>query len=178
MHEAIEAFEGSSLAREAFGDVVVDHYLNMAWVEQHAYDAMGQRLGATPLLRAGLGSRYGGFWRVTTIRRSEPIVATAMDHRRAPLLDAIRRYQADGVVPFSTPGHKRGAGIDREFGEVVGSSFLSLDIPLGGGVDDTHFGGDTLAAAETLAAAAWGADRSFFLVNGSSAGNHAICSRR
>ena len=96
-----------------------------------------------------------------------------MDHRRAPLLDAIRRYQADGVVPFSTPGHKRGAGIDREFGELVGSSFLSLDIPLGGGVDDTHFGGDTLAAAETLAAAAWGADRSFFLVNGSSAGNHA-----
>ncbi len=40
MYEAIEAFERSSLAREAFGDVVVDHYLNMARVEQRAYDAM------------------------------------------------------------------------------------------------------------------------------------------
>ena len=76
-------------------------------------------------------------------------------------------------MPFSTPGHKRGAGIDQEFGDLVGSSFLALDIPLGGGVDDTHFGADTLAAAEALGAAAWGAERSFYLVNGSSAGNHA-----
>ena len=28
----------SELAREAFGDEVVAHYLNMAEVEQHAYD--------------------------------------------------------------------------------------------------------------------------------------------
>ena len=98
---------------------------------------------------------------------------TALDHRRAPLLEAVRRYAADGVVPFSTPGHKRGAGIDREYDDLFGGQFLSLDIPLGGGVDDTHFGADTLAKAATLAAAAWNADRSFFLVNGSSAGNHA-----
>ena len=96
-----------------------------------------------------------------------------MDHRRVPLLDAIRRYAADDIVPFSTPGHKRGAGIDREYAELVGASFLSIDIPLGGGVDDSHFGADTLAAAEALGADAWGADRSFYLVNGSSAGNHA-----
>ena len=39
MYEAIEAFQRSDLAREAFGDAVVDHYLNMAHVEQAAYDA-------------------------------------------------------------------------------------------------------------------------------------------
>ena len=47
-------------------------------------------------------------------------------------------------------------------------------MPLGGGVGDTHFGGDALGAAEALAADAWGADRSYFLLNGSSAGNHAL----
>jgi glutamine synthetase len=38
MYEAIEAFLASDLARRAFGDVVVDHYLNMAEIEQRAYD--------------------------------------------------------------------------------------------------------------------------------------------
>jgi arginine/lysine/ornithine decarboxylase len=45
---------------------------------------------------------------------------------------------------------------------------------LGGGVGDTHFGGNALGIAETLAADAWDADRSFFLLNGSSAGNQAF----
>jgi glutamine synthetase len=38
MYEAIAALRESGLAREAFGDVVVDHYLNMAEVEQRAFD--------------------------------------------------------------------------------------------------------------------------------------------
>ncbi len=38
LYEAIEALEGSVLARETLGDVVVDHYLNYARVEQAAYD--------------------------------------------------------------------------------------------------------------------------------------------
>ena len=46
--------------------------------------------------------------------------------------------------------------------------------PLGGGVGDTHFGGEALRVAEAMAADAWDADRSFFLLNGSTAGNHAF----
>ena len=38
MSEAIAALRESALAREAFGDDVVAHYLNMAEVEQRAYD--------------------------------------------------------------------------------------------------------------------------------------------
>jgi glutamine synthetase len=38
LYEAISAFRASDLARRAFGDDVVDHYLNMAEVEQRAYD--------------------------------------------------------------------------------------------------------------------------------------------
>ena len=40
LYEAIAAFEGSEIARAAFGDDVVAHYLNMARVEQQTYDAV------------------------------------------------------------------------------------------------------------------------------------------
>ena len=36
--KAIAALRDSTLAREAFGDDVIAHYLNMAEVEQRAYD--------------------------------------------------------------------------------------------------------------------------------------------
>lgn len=40
LYEAIAAWEGSELAHAAFGEEVHAHYLNMARVEQHAYDAV------------------------------------------------------------------------------------------------------------------------------------------
>ncbi len=39
LYEAIAAWEGSEIARGAFGDTVVAHYLNTARVEQQTYDA-------------------------------------------------------------------------------------------------------------------------------------------
>ncbi|HEY2636512.1 MAG TPA: glutamine synthetase, partial [Solirubrobacteraceae bacterium] len=39
LREARELFAASDVAREAFGQDVVDHYLNMADVELHAFDA-------------------------------------------------------------------------------------------------------------------------------------------
>ncbi len=94
-------------------------------------------------------------------------------HQRAPLLEGIVAYQAQGIVPFSTPGHKLGVGADQDLVSVLGTQALASDIPLGGGVGDTHFSGEALRKAEALAADAWGSDRSYFLINGSSAGNHA-----
>lgn len=96
-----------------------------------------------------------------------------LNQERAPLLEGIIAYQQQGIVPFATPGHKLGVGADAQLRSVFGERAFLSDIPLGGGVCDTHFTGDTLRVAEALAAEAWGADRSFFLVNGSSAGNHA-----
>src|SRR3954452_4205799 len=103
-------------------------------------------------------------------RREQPII----DHRRAPLLDGVIAYQRQGIVPFSTPGHKLGVGTDEELRETFGERAFCSDIPLGGGVGDTHFGGEALRVAEAMAADAWDADRSFFLLNGSTAGNHAF----
>jgi len=39
MHDARDLFEGSEIAREAFGQEVVDHYLNRARVELDAHEA-------------------------------------------------------------------------------------------------------------------------------------------
>jgi arginine/lysine/ornithine decarboxylase len=97
-----------------------------------------------------------------------------IDQQRAPILEGIQWYVERDFAPFSTPGHKRGKGVEPGLLELFGSRVFEVDIPLGGGVDDTHFSNETLEAAEELAAHAWGADRTFYLLNGSSAGNHAF----
>ena len=103
-------------------------------------------------------------------QRDQPTI----DHRRAPILEGVLAYQQQGILPFSTPGHKLGIGADAELRDTFGDLAFHSDIPLGGGVGDTHFGGEALRVAEAMAADAWDADRSFFLLNGSTAGNHAF----
>jgi Flp pilus assembly CpaF family ATPase len=39
LHEAIEAFENSELARKAFGEAVLEHYLHFARTQQDAFEA-------------------------------------------------------------------------------------------------------------------------------------------
>jgi glutamine synthetase len=39
LHEAVALLEGSAVARTAFGDDVVDHYLHYARTEQRAFEA-------------------------------------------------------------------------------------------------------------------------------------------
>jgi arginine/lysine/ornithine decarboxylase len=109
----------------------------------------------------------------STVQRTRP-ERRFVDHRRVPLLEGVVAYQRQGIVPFSTPGHKLGIGADEELRETFGDRTFLSDIPLGGGVGDTHFGGEALRVAEAMAADAWDADRSFFLLNGSTAGNHAF----
>ncbi len=92
-----------------------------------------------------------------------------LDQRAAPLVEAVRHYAAAGTVPFSTPGHKRGAGAAPDLVELLGAQVLSHDVWLNTG--DHH---RALQSAEALAADAWGAQRSFFLVNGSTSGNLAL----
>jgi arginine decarboxylase len=90
-------------------------------------------------------------------------------HHRVPLVEVLRRYQDAGTVPFSCAGHKLGSGADLELAAMLGAELFRADVWLDTGTHD-----QALRAAEALAAAAWGADRCFFLGNGSSSGNHAF----
>jgi arginine decarboxylase len=90
-----------------------------------------------------------------------------VDQRKTPLASAADAYLADeGVVPFTTPGHKRSAHL--------ADGILRHDLPLSTGADDLHLTGDVLGEAERLAAALWGADACRFCVNGSTQGNQAL----
>jgi arginine decarboxylase len=70
------------------------------------------------------------------------------------------------------PGHKGGTGADPRLVEAIGERALGLDIPalmwgIDVGVEPAPFD-----EAQRLAAEAWGARRTWFLVNGASQGNH------
>ncbi|MGH3099655.1 MAG: aminotransferase class I/II-fold pyridoxal phosphate-dependent enzyme, partial [Thermoleophilia bacterium] len=90
-----------------------------------------------------------------------------------PYLDALRAYAARQPGRLHVPGHKGGPGADPGLIEAIGPQALALDIPaLTWGIDvgeePTPF-----TDAQRLAAEAWGARRTWWLVNGASQGNHA-----
>src|SRR5918911_3835512 len=97
------------------------------------------------------------------------------DQPTAPYLDAVIAYGFRGSTRFHVPGHKAGCGADLGLRTAIGWQTLKLDIP-----QDIH-GVDLGASptpyerAEQLAAEAYGAARSWFLTNGATQGNHALC---
>jgi lysine decarboxylase len=100
-----------------------------------------------------------------------------MDQRRTPLFDAILDFVSREPAPFFIPAHKMGRGIDPRFTDFAGENIFKMDLSEVWGVDDLHRPSGPIREAQALAADAWGADRSYFLVNGTSAGIiAAICS--
>ena len=93
---------------------------------------------------------------------------------RTPLFDAVINYAREAKISFHTPGHKHGASIPQEFRNFVGERIFDCDLTLLEEVDSLHDPTSVIKEAQALAASAFGADRAFFLVNGSSAGNHAM----
>jgi lysine decarboxylase len=96
------------------------------------------------------------------------------DQRETPYLDAAMRYRATGYTPFHTPGHKLGKGAPDCLREFMGDQALGVDLAMAGGVEDTRESTGLIRVAEDYAAEAWGSDRAWFLVNGSSSGVHAL----
>jgi arginine/lysine/ornithine decarboxylase len=92
------------------------------------------------------------------------------DQHATPYLDALLRHRERGFVTFTTPGHKHGQGAPAGMVEAFGMTLLQADVPMAGGVEDTRESTGLVAAAERLAAEAWGAECCFFLVNGSTGG--------
>ena len=100
---------------------------------------------------------------------------SGLDHSRAPYLEALRAYAAREPGRYHVPGHKGGLGTDPELLQAYGSDALSLDIPLVIHGIDVGVSETPLENALALAADAWGAKRTWFLSNGATQGNHAIC---
>jgi arginine decarboxylase len=91
---------------------------------------------------------------------------------KAPILEALQKYHESGIVPFTTPGHKKGAGIFKEDKIAIGENSFLNDIPMQNGADDRRESKGIQEEAEQLAAKAVGADQTFFSTNGSSLSAH------
>jgi arginine decarboxylase len=96
------------------------------------------------------------------------------DQHDTPYLDATLRYRTTGYTPFHTPGHKLGKGAPAGLRELLGDPCLKVDVAMAGGVEDTRESTHLIRLAEDYAAEAWGSDRCWFLVNGSTSGIHSL----
>lgn len=97
-----------------------------------------------------------------------------MDQTKTPYFQALLDYVDAGVVPFHTPGHIQGNGMDTSFREYVGDNICAIDLTPMPGIDDLLQPTEAIREAQELAAEAYGADRTFFLINGSTSGNQCM----
>jgi arginine decarboxylase len=93
----------------------------------------------------------------------------------APYLDAVIGYGTRGPGRFHVPGHKGGPGADPGLRFGLGDRALWLDIPQDIWGVDIGPSPTPYEEAERLAAEAHGAARTWFLTNGATQGNHALC---
>lgn len=83
-----------------------------------------------------------------------------------PLLERLSTYAASDAYPFHMPGHKRQVRL----GITSFPNPFSVDITEIDGFDNLHHAEDILKESMESAAAVYGADRSWYLVNGSTCG--------
>ena len=88
-----------------------------------------------------------------------------------PLYDAILAYANKKITPFHMPGHKMGRGFVPQGLFEDPACFDLTEIP---GTDDLYHPSGPIITAQEVAAEAFGAGRTWFLVNGASGGIHAM----
>ena len=93
---------------------------------------------------------------------------------RAPLCEALAEHVERGGASFHLPAHKGGRWAETDLLKLIGRRAFEADLTELPGLDDLHAPGSVIAEAQRLAAETFGADESFFLVNGSTAGLQAL----
>jgi arginine decarboxylase len=93
-----------------------------------------------------------------------------LDQFQTPIIDAVQNWVSKQHAPFYTPGHKRGIGMNSALRDRWGESVLGWDLPELPGLDNLHAPTGVIAQAQDLAAEVFGAEQTWFLVNGSTAG--------
>ncbi|KGR80494.1 aminotransferase class I/II-fold pyridoxal phosphate-dependent enzyme [Ureibacillus manganicus] len=91
-----------------------------------------------------------------------------MSQLNTPLFDALLKHRNRQPIQFHIPGHKKGQGMDPAFREFVGDNVLSIDLINIAPLDDLHSPKGVIKEAQKLAAEAFGADHTFFSIQGTS----------
>ena len=101
---------------------------------------------------------------------------TELEHGVAPYLEALASYGFRDPTRFHVPGHKGGAGADPALRNIIGEHAFLVDIPQDTrGIDIEPPDPSPFAQAQLLAADLYDAERSWFLHNGATQGNHSLC---
>ena len=90
-----------------------------------------------------------------------------INQHRLPFVESLEQYKEQHMVPFHTPGHKIGQGAPTLLTEWMGPA-LPYDLGLMYAIDDYHEPERELLEAQQLAAQAFGADHTWFSINGTS----------
>ncbi|WP_085507964.1 aminotransferase class I/II-fold pyridoxal phosphate-dependent enzyme [Thalassobacillus devorans] len=91
-----------------------------------------------------------------------------MSQDRTPLFSGLIAHAKKDPIQFHIPGHKKGKGMDKEFREFIGENTLSIDMINIEPLDDLHHPQGIIKEAQDLAAEAFGADYTFYSVQGTS----------
>ncbi len=93
-----------------------------------------------------------------------------MDQFATPLIDALKHCATRRNAAFHTPGHKRGQGLSPRHRDLFGTQVFRADLPELPELDNLFAPEGVILEAQALAAEAFGADRTWFLANGSTCG--------
>lgn len=93
-----------------------------------------------------------------------------MINSKTPLFDHLNRYTKKRRTSFAMPGHKGGRGLDRAFRKNI----YKYDVTELEDTENLHSPGHQLSQSKQQLADFYGAVESFFLVNGSTSGIHAM----
>jgi len=93
-----------------------------------------------------------------------------LNQNQTPLLDTLKACAEHLHAPFYTPGHKRGQGISQPLADLFGKAVFRADLPELAELDNLFAPNGVIQQAQQLAADAFGAKRTWFLVNGSTCG--------
>lgn len=96
-----------------------------------------------------------------------------LDQTRAPIYEALERFQDQRVVPFDVPGHKRGRG-NPELAALLGERCVALDVNSMKPLDNLCHPISVIREAEELAAEAFGAAHAFLMVGGTTSAVQAM----
>ncbi|HHY76285.1 MAG TPA: aminotransferase class I/II-fold pyridoxal phosphate-dependent enzyme [Firmicutes bacterium] len=106
-----------------------------------------------------------------SVRQSTPEKAAAisslsrdLSQERAPICEALDAYA--GVTRFHMPGHRGGRGAEPGIIALLSRHAFEADVTGVPGMDDLHEPQGCIREAQELAARAFGADRTFFSVGG------------
>lgn len=93
-----------------------------------------------------------------------------LNQNQTPLLDALKANAARPHAAFYTPGHKRGVGISPRLVDLLGEAVFRADLTELSELDNLFVPQGVIQQAQQLAAEAFGATQTYFLVNGSTCG--------